>query len=54
MIARVQGWVDQPSTNFGWIVIGNEDASRTTKELDSRESSSAAGRPTLAIDYLPH
>jgi hypothetical protein len=53
MIARVQGWVDQPSTNFGWIVIGNENASRTTKELDSHESSSVSTRPTLAIDYLP-
>lgn len=54
MIARVQGWVDQPSTNFGWIVIGNESASRSTKELSSRESANASERPTLAIDYLPH
>ncbi|HEX7191543.1 MAG TPA: DNRLRE domain-containing protein [Thermoanaerobaculia bacterium] len=51
MIARVQAWVDQPSTNFGWIVIGNESASRSTKQLDSRESASTSTRPTLAIDY---
>ena len=24
MIARVQDWLDHPSANFGWIVIGNE------------------------------
>jgi hypothetical protein len=54
MIARVQGWVDQPSTNFGWIVIGNENASRSTKQLSSREASNTSERPTLAIDYLPH
>ena len=54
MIARVQGWVDQPSANFGWIVIGNESANRSTKELSSRESTNTAERPTLAIDYLPH
>src|SRR5512134_2027039 len=24
MIADVQAWLDNPSTNFGWIVIGNE------------------------------
>ena len=53
MIARVQGWLDQPSTNFGWIVIGNENATRTAKQIESRESSSASTRPTLAIDYLP-
>jgi len=54
MIARVQGWVDQPSTNFGWIVIGNENGSRSTKRLSSRESTNTSDRPTLAIDYLPH
>jgi len=54
MIARVQGWLDQPSTNFGWMVVGNESATRTAKEIESRESSSASTRPTLAIDYLPH
>lgn len=53
MIARVQGWLDHPSTNFGWMVIGNENATRTTKEIESRESPSASTRPTLAIDYLP-
>ena len=54
LIARVQGWVDQPSTNFGWIVIGDESALRSTKQLSSREFATAADRPTLAIDYLPH
>ena len=54
MIARVQSWVDQPSTNFGWIVIGNETASRSMKQLASREAMNTSERPTLAIDYLPH
>jgi len=54
MIARVQVWVDQPSTNFGWIVIGNENGSRSAKQLSSRESTNTSERPTLTIDYLPH
>jgi hypothetical protein len=54
MIARVQGWVDQPATNFGWIVIGNENGSRSTKQFSSRESTETSERPTLAIDYLSH
>ncbi len=54
MIARVQGWIDQPSTNFGWIVIGNESTAATTKRFDSREISPNATRPTLTVDFVAH
>ena len=50
LVARVQGWVDQPSTNFGWIVIGNESTGRTAKRLTSREAASDI-RPTLTVDF---
>lgn len=52
MVARVQQWLDQPATNFGWIIIGNEDESTTTKRLDSREMQPAASRPTLTIELV--
>ena len=52
LIARVQGWLDQPSTNFGWIVIGKESEARTAKRFDSREVASATSRPTLTIEYI--
>ncbi|MEA2463756.1 MAG: hypothetical protein QOJ98_1503 [Acidobacteriota bacterium] len=52
MIARVQGWLDQPSTNFGWIVIGNETRSTTAKRFDSREDDPASGRPALTVEFL--
>jgi hypothetical protein len=52
MIARVQGWLDQPATNFGWIVIGNETQSTTAKRFDSREVDPAATRPALTIELL--
>lgn len=54
MIGRVQDWVDQPLTNFGWIVVGNESASHSTKQFDSRETTDSDNRPTLSVDYLPH
>lgn len=54
MIARVQSWVDQPATNFGWILIGNESSVVTTKRFDSREIVPAATRPALTIDYTTH
>jgi hypothetical protein len=53
MVARVQGWLDQPSENFGWIVLGNEAKSTTAKRFDSREIEPAATRPTLTIEVLP-
>lgn len=49
MIDDVQGWVDNPSTNFGWIVIGNEGTVQTAKRFNSRESSSDP--PLLTVSY---
>jgi hypothetical protein len=37
MVADVQQWLDQPASNFGWIIIGNESQSATSKRFDSRE-----------------
>jgi len=53
-VARIQSWVDQPSTNFGWIIIGVESSPGTTKEFDSREQVPATVRPALTIDYTTH
>lgn len=50
MIARVQQWLDQPSTNFGWILIGDETRSTTAKQLDSREASEET-RPMLTVEF---
>lgn len=51
MIARVQQWLDQPSTNFGWIVIGTEPAVRTAKRFNSREAAQQQTAPALMIEY---
>jgi hypothetical protein len=53
MIADVQSWLDQPGGNFGWILIGNESTSVTTKRFDSRENSDPSDRPKLTIDFTP-
>lgn len=52
MIERVQQWVDQPATNFGWILIGDEQATRTAKRFDSREVTGAT-KPSLTVEYIP-
>ena len=51
MVADVQAWVDQPSSNHGWILIGNEAIHTTAKRFDSREITAPGFRPALEIDF---
>jgi hypothetical protein len=48
IVADVQSWVDNPASNFGWLVLGDETASATAKRFDTRESASP---PVLTIQY---
>jgi hypothetical protein len=48
MVADVQSWVNNPASNFGWLVLGDESAAGTTKRFDTRESASP---PVLTIEY---
>jgi spore coat protein A len=50
MASDVQGWLDAPATNFGWIVVGDEARSSTTRRFSSREGSVP---PALMIDFDP-
>ena len=53
MKADVQTWLDEPTTNFGWILLGNESSVRTAKRFGSSESASKTDRPTLVIEFVP-
>jgi hypothetical protein len=53
MVADVQTWLDNPATNHGWVVVGNEGASPTAKRFDTRENANSAVRPVLTIEYTP-
>jgi hypothetical protein len=48
MVADVQSWLDNPASNFGWLVLGDESTSMTSKRFDTRESASP---PLLTIAY---
>ena len=50
LVADVQGWLDDPSSNFGWILIGDESAFASSRKFGSRES---AEGPVLAVTYIP-
>src|SRR6266545_4821040 len=46
MVTDVQSWLDNPATNFGWLVLGDESVSETAKRFDTRETASP---PVLTI-----
>jgi hypothetical protein len=51
MAGDVQAWLDQPATNFGWVLLGDETVSQTVKRFDSRENTTSANRPVLIVHY---
>jgi len=51
MAADVQGWVDDPTTCFGWILIGVETVDTTARRFNARENSSEDARPILRVTY---
>ena len=53
MVQDVQSWLDEPDSNAGWILIGDEAGTRTAKRFDSRESSLVDNRPVLIVTLTP-
>jgi hypothetical protein len=51
MAADVQAWLDTPSQNFGWLLLGNETVEGTAKSFASRESEDPAARPRLRVTF---
>jgi spore coat protein A len=50
MLADVQSWLDTPSGNHGWIVIGDEARVSTARRFGSREGGVP---PLLTVDFTP-
>jgi hypothetical protein len=51
MVSDLSAWLAQPDANHGWILLGDETITGTTRRFDSRESDSPGDRPTLTIWY---
>ena len=51
MISDVQGWLNNPSTNNGWLFEGSESTKSSVRKFDSMESAPSV-QPTLNITYL--
>lgn len=52
MVADIQNWIENPETNFGWFILGNEnrDFQPTVRAFASREFFIASARPKLIIE----
>jgi len=50
MVADIQAWVDDPSSNHGWILIGDEAVPQSARRFISRDSGLVQFNPKLFID----
>ena len=54
MVLDAQTWLDDPGSNFGWLLkAADEGPSRTAKRFDSKDHPTTARRPTVSIDFTP-
>ena len=51
LVVDVQAWLDDPAANFGWLLLGDESKSRTTKRFDSKDAGTEEDRPVLVVEY---
>ena len=51
LVADVQLWLDDPSSNFGWILLGDESQDHSAHKFHSREATTENNRPRLTIYY---
>lgn len=54
LVADVQGWLDAPATNRGWLLANADETVQVgSKRFASRQNPNAADRPVLTITYVP-
>jgi spore coat protein A len=53
LVADVQLWMTNASTNFGWIIRGDESTTKSAKRFDSRENGISSQRPVLRVGFIP-
>ncbi|MDF1838002.1 MAG: DNRLRE domain-containing protein [Planctomycetota bacterium] len=51
LISDVQGFLDTPVANFGWMILCDSGSNRTARGFAAREFSLVAQRPVLVVDY---
>jgi hypothetical protein len=53
MVADVQHWLDNPSQDFGWVIVGDESTPKSARQFGSRENTvPGQSPPLLSIEYV--
>jgi hypothetical protein len=50
LVAAVQDWLDDPASNHGWMLIGDEASVKNARRILSRENS-GPGNPLLSVEF---
>lgn len=53
LVNDVQSWLDNPASNFGWLLLGDESTSATARRFFTREASDPTTAPALAVTFTP-
>ena len=51
LLEDVLSWMETPSSNFGWILIGDETMEASAQRFASRENATTGNRPRLTVSY---
>ncbi len=49
LLADVQAWFSNPATNFGWVILGNEEVTQSAQRFNSGENPNDP--PKLTVTY---
>jgi len=52
LVADVQGWLNAPAGNHGWMMIGTESGTMNASRLASRDTADTSARPRLRVGWL--
>jgi hypothetical protein len=53
LVNDVQAWLNNPSSNFGWLLLGDESAAGSGRIFYTREATSSTVWPSLVVTYTP-
>ncbi|NJN00260.1 MAG: hypothetical protein HC793_00840 [Aquincola sp.] len=48
----MQGWIDNPTGNHGWMMIGQETGAQNASRLGSRNNTESSARPRLRVSWI--
>jgi MYXO-CTERM domain-containing protein len=51
MLIDLQHWIDDPASNFGWLLVGQEATTSSKRSFASREHANPDWWPTLTVSY---